>query len=61
MRADIPDSLYNDLNNKGKVEKILESVEETCLRMPGLKSVEDARKEIRELGEPKVAEAIIVG
>ena len=61
MIAYLPDVLFNDTNNRAKVEKILESVEETCLRIPGVKSIEDARKEIRELGEPKVADAIIVG
>ena len=61
MNVYLPDSLFNDPNNREKVEKILGPVLETCLRIPGVKSIEDARKEIRELGEPKVADAIIVG
>ena len=57
----LPDSFYIDINNKGKVEKILESVSETCLTINGYNPVEEARQKIRDLGEHKVADAIIVG
>ena len=61
MDAYIPDDLYKNIDNKPKVEAILSTVTECCIRIPGIKNVEDARREIRDLGEDRVAEAIIVG
>lgn len=58
MMKYIPDDLYVDKKNIEKVSKILNSVLDTDLRFPGMKTKEDAAEEIRALGENKVAEFI---
>lgn len=52
----IPDNLYKDINNKEKVSEILESVPDTDVRMKGIKTIDNAIKEIRDLGENKIAD-----
>ena len=52
----IPDNLYKDINNKEKVSEILDSVPDTDVRMKGIKTIDNAIKEIRNLGENKIAD-----
>lgn len=52
----IPDNLYKDINNKEKVSEILDSVPDTNVRMKGIKTIDNAIKEIRDLGENKIAD-----
>lgn len=52
----IPDNLYKDINNKEKVSEILDSVPDTDVRMKGIKTIDNAIKEIRDLGENKIAD-----
>lgn len=52
----IPDNLYKDINNKEKVSEILDSVPDTDVRMKGIKTINNAIKEIRDLGENKIAD-----
>lgn len=51
----IPDSLYNDIENKPKVSKILHSVPETSIVAAGIKTIYEAIAEIEALGEDKIA------
>lgn len=55
----IPDELYGDTKNRKKVSKILDSVPDTCIRFPGLKTLEDAIAEINAIGEDKVADFLL--
>ena len=55
----IPDSLYKNIDNKEKVEEILRSVPDTCMRFPGEKTPEEAVEEIRELGETRIADSVV--
>ena len=55
MKRYIPDELFVDLKNKEKVKKILNDIPDTSLRIPGIKTIEDGIREIKELGETKVA------
>lgn len=52
----IPDDLYKDIENKKKVSELLGSVPETCMRCPGIKTLDDAISEIRGIGEDKIAD-----
>lgn len=52
----IPDNLYKDINNKEKVSEILDSVPDTDVRMKGIKTIDNAIKEIGDLGENKIAD-----
>jgi hypothetical protein len=52
----IPDNLYKDINNKEKVSEILDSVPDTDVRMKGIKTIDNAIKEIRDLGENEIAD-----
>ena len=52
----IPDNLYKDINNKEKVSEILDSVPDIDVRMKGIKTIDNAIKEIRDLGENKIAD-----
>lgn len=55
MMRYIPDELFIDVKNREKVNKILHDIPDTCLRMPGVKTIDDAIREIKEMGENKVA------
>lgn len=55
MMRYIPDELFIDLKNKEKVKKILNDIPDTSLRIPGMKTIDDAIREIKEMGETKVA------
>lgn len=52
----ISDNLYKDINNKEKVSEILDSVPDTDVRMKGIKTIDNTIKEIRDLGENKIAD-----
>lgn len=52
----IPDELFIDMRNRQKVFEILASVPDTCMRLPGMKTLEDAAEEIRGIGEVKIAD-----
>lgn len=54
----IPDELYKDIKNKEAVKTILDSAEDTSVRMVGLKTIDDVVKELFEIGEDKIAEYI---
>ena len=51
----MPDRLFKDIKNKAKAEKILADIPDTSIRMSGIKTFDDAIKEIKELGETEVA------
>lgn len=57
----LPDSLYIDVSHKKEVEAIIHSVEDTSIRTDGLRTIEDAIKEIADLGETKIAKHISGG
>ena len=57
----IPDDLFIKIENKKRVVEILHSVPDTCMRFPDEKTPEDAVKEIRALGENKVADFFAAG
>lgn len=54
----IPETLYRNAKNKNKVEKILNAVPDTSLRISGLKTLDKAIGEIHALGEDRIAEFI---
>ena len=51
----VPEELFIDLKNKEKVKKILNDIPDTSLRIAGMKTIDDAIRKIKELGETKVA------
>lgn len=51
----IPDDMYVNISNKPAVERILHSTEDTSLKLPGLKTYEEAINEILVLGETKIS------
>lgn len=55
MMCYIPDKLFKDEKNREKVKKILDDIPETSLRIPGMKTIDDGIREIKELGETDVA------
>ena len=59
MMRYIPDDLYIDKSNMNNVSKILNSIPDTCLHIPGTKTFEDAIEEIKDLGEDKVADFLL--
>lgn len=56
MMMYIPDRLYKDVGNKDSVDEILKSVPDTSMRFPNMKTLDDAIKEIRDMGETKIAD-----
>lgn len=52
----IPDELYINKKHRKEVSDILQSVPETSIRHPSIKTLDDAIAEIRGLGEDKIAD-----
>jgi len=59
MMKYIPDDFYVNEKNMKNVFEILDSVPDTCMHFPGIKTLEDAIDEIRRLGEDKIAEYLL--
>jgi hypothetical protein len=51
--------MFKDINNRQRVEEILDEVPNTDMIFPGKKTLEDAIKEIIELGETELPKYII--
>ena len=55
----LTDRMFKDINNRQRVEEILDEVPNTDMIFPGKKTLEDAIKEIIELGETELPKYII--
>ncbi len=58
MRMYIPKSELKNADNMQRIVDILEKVPDTDLRWPGMATLDDAVRKIRELGEDKLADLI---
>ncbi len=58
MRMYIPESELKNTDNMQKIVDILKEVPDTDLRWPGMVTLDDAVRKIRELGEDKIADLI---
>ena len=59
MKFILFDDMFKDTNNRQRVEEILDEVPNTDMIFPGKKTLEDAIKEIIELGETELPKYII--
>lgn len=58
MKAYIPDEVVRNKDNIEKIEAILEKVPDTSIRFKGAYTLDDAVRDLRELGEPEIADLI---
>lgn len=58
MQIYIPEPALNNVNNMQKIQDILNNVPDTDLHFPDSMTLDEAVKQIRELGENKVADLI---
>ncbi len=58
MRMYIPESELKNAEHMQQIIDILEEVPDTDLRWPGIVTLDDAVRKIRELGEDKLADLI---
>lgn len=61
MKKYIPDQLIMNELNKPEIFRILSTVPDTCLRLPGWKNMTEAIEEIKGLGEYRVVEFLVNG
>ena len=59
MRFFLFDNMFKDTSNKQRVAEILEEVPNTDMIFPGQKTLDDAIKEIVELGETDLPKYLI--
>lgn len=58
MRMYIPESELKNAEHMQQIIDILEEVPDTDLRWPGMVTLDDAVRKIRELGEDKIADLL---
>ena len=58
MQMYIPESELKNADNMQRIFDILEEVPDTDLHFPGIVTLDDAVRKIRELGEDKIADLI---
>lgn len=57
----IPDELFVDLKNKEKVKKILNDIPDTSLRIPGIKTIEDGIRKLKNWVKPRLQISLATG
>lgn len=58
MGVYIPDEAVRNKENIEKINAILAKVPETSIRVKGAYTLDDAVRDLRELGEPEIADLI---